>query len=71
MFSVIFEVHPKEGKKDEYLGLAKVGLIAVLGTGCTVNVELYAHRLVRQQRRNDHCITSLAGELVGRVARAA
>ena len=23
MFSVIFEVHPKEGKKDEYLGLAK------------------------------------------------
>jgi heme-degrading monooxygenase HmoA len=23
MFSVIFEIHPKEGKKDEYLGLAK------------------------------------------------
>ena len=23
MFSVIFEVHPKEGKKDEYLRLAK------------------------------------------------
>jgi heme-degrading monooxygenase HmoA len=23
MFSVIFEVHPKEGEKDEYLGLAK------------------------------------------------
>jgi len=23
MFSVIFEVHPKEGKKDEYLGVAK------------------------------------------------
>jgi hypothetical protein len=22
MFSVIFEVHPREGKKDEYLGLA-------------------------------------------------
>jgi hypothetical protein len=48
-----------------------VGLVAVPCARIAVDVELPSERLVRQQRRHDHCVAALARELVGGVARAA